>query len=662
MTTPRNLSILADAVNTSGVLGVSGGGTGLSAFTAGSLVYASGTTTLGSLALGTNLSITSGTLNASGGGGGGNVLNVGTPTSGQIAQWTSATTIQGVSTTGTLGSVVLSNAPVFASYIDNTSIAAPSYVEGRLWYDSTQKALTYYNDVNNNAVTIGQETQVKVKNGTGSTINAGIAVYVTSTSSGQVYPNVAPAQANAVSTSAVLGLTTASISAGATGYVTTAGLLTPVSTGSFTVGDVLYLSPYSAGQLQNTVPPTGYPIQIGVVAYSNSPDGSIYVKQTTPLTLAAATLTGAVPPANGGTGVANNSASTLTISGAYPMTLTVAASTSLTLPTSGTVTALGNTTTGSGSIVLATSPVLVTPTLGAATATSVNGLTISSTTGVLTLASGSTLATSGAFSTTFTATGATTLTLPTSGTLATTANTVASLGGTTGTIALGTGLSITTGTLNVANGATGTVTSVAVSGGTTGLTTSGGPVTGAGTITFAGTLAVGSGGTGVTTSTGSGSVVLGTGPTLSAPIFSTIVNTGTLTLPTSTDTLVGRATTDTLTNKRVTPRVNTVTTTGTVTPTGDSSDQYEVIATGTLTIAAPSGTPTDGQKLMLRVKNNGTVTAQAITWTTTSGAYRVIGVTLPTTTPSNATTGVAYIGCVYNSADTYWDVLAVGTL
>jgi len=71
MTTPRNLSILADAVNTSGVLGVSGGGTGLSAFTAGNLVYASGTTTLGSLALGTNLSITSGTLNASGGGGGG---------------------------------------------------------------------------------------------------------------------------------------------------------------------------------------------------------------------------------------------------------------------------------------------------------------------------------------------------------------------------------------------------------------------------------------------------------------------------------------------------------------------------------------------------------------------------------------------------------------
>lgn len=44
----------------------------------------------------------------------------------------------------------------------------------------------------------------------------------------------------------------------------------------------------------------------------------------------------------------------------------------------------------------------------------------------------------------------------------------------------------------------GSVTSVAVSGGTTGLTTSGGPVTTSGTITLAGTLATGSGGTGLT--------------------------------------------------------------------------------------------------------------------------------------------------------------------
>ena len=42
-----------------------------------------------------------------------------------------------------------------------------------------------------------------------------------------------------------------------------------------------------------------------------------------------------------------------------------------------------------------------------------------------------------------------------------------------------------------------------------------------------------------------------TNKTLTAPVISTISNTGTLTLPTSTDTLVGRATTDTLTNKTI---------------------------------------------------------------------------------------------------------------
>ena len=57
----------------------------------------------------------------------------------------------------------------------------------------------------------------------------------------------------------------------------------------------------------------------------------------------------------------------------------------------------------------------------------------------------------------------------------------------------------------------GTVTSVDVSGGTTGLTFSGGPVTAAGTITMAGTLAIANGGTNGTAAPTAGGVAFGTG-------------------------------------------------------------------------------------------------------------------------------------------------------
>ena len=63
---------------------------------------------------------------------------------------------------------------------------------------------------------------------------------------------------------------------------------------------------------------------------------------------------------------------------------------------------------------------------------------------------------------------------------------------------------------NPTESGSGTVTSVQVAGGSTGLTYSGGPITGSGTITTAGTLAVANGGTGAT-ALAANNVVLGNG-------------------------------------------------------------------------------------------------------------------------------------------------------
>lgn len=95
--------------------------------------------------------------------------------------------------------------------------------------------------------------------------------------------------------------------------------------------------------------------------------------------------------------------------------------------------------TGSGALVFGTSPSFTTPTLGAASATTINGLTITSTTGgTLTLANSSSLVTSGANSITLTSTGATNVTLPTTGTLVNSAVTTLSSLVSVGTITTGT--------------------------------------------------------------------------------------------------------------------------------------------------------------------------------------------------------------------------------
>ena len=170
----------------------------------------------------------------------------------------------------------------------------------------------------------------------------------------------------------------------------------------------------------------------------------------------------------------------------------------------------------------------------------------------------------------------------------------------------------------------GTVTSVAATVPSF-LSVAGSPITTTGTlaITFSGTaLPIANGGTGATTLAGA-----------------------------SIATYSG---TETLTNKRIDPRVTSAASASSLTPDISVSDvyAYTALAAG-LTINAPNGTPLDGDKLIFRLLDNGT--ARALTWNAT---YTVIGVTLPTTTTANKTT---YVGCIYNANNTRWDVIAVTT-
>lgn len=117
-------------------------------------------------------------------------------------------------------------------------------------------------------------------------------------------------------------------------------------------------------------------------------------------------------------------------------------------------------------------------------------------------------------------------------------------------------------------------------------------------------------------------------------------------LPTATSTT-------TLTNKRVTPRVGTVTSSATPTINTDNVDMFTITA---LAVAITSfttnlsGTPTTGQKLLIRIKDNGT--ARAITrW----ASFASRGVTLPTTTVLSKT---MYVGLIWNEVTSTWDCIA----
>jgi len=104
------------------------------------------------------------------------------------------------------------------------------------------------------------------------------------------------------------------------------------------------------------------------------------------------------------------------------------------------------------------------------------------------------------------------------------------------------------------------------------------------------------------------------------------------------------------------PRANAYATTSSSTPTPDA-DTYDTYCLTALAVAAefaaPTGTPVNGQKLVLRIKDDGT--GRALTW---NAIYRSCGQTLPTTTTASKT---MYVGLIYNSADAKWDCVAVST-
>jgi hypothetical protein len=272
---------------------------------------------------------------------------------------------------------------------------------------------------------------------------------------------------------------------------------------------------------------------------------------------------------------------------------------------------------GTGSVVRATSPTLTTPVLGVATATSINGNTFTTGTYTLTGTAGKTLTFNNSI--TLAGTDATTMTFPT------TSKTLAANDGSNWTLA-----SQAIGDLAVASSTTAYARLAAV--------------------------AVGQ----VLVSAGTGT----------APAYSANPQVTTIELGAATDTTLSRvsagviavegvtvptiSSTNTLTNKRVTRRLTTVSGPGATPST--NTDNMDIANFTALAAAITSmttnltGTPVDGDLIEFRFTDNGT--ARAITW---GASFAATTVALPTTTVISTMLRALF---EWNSTAAVWQCIA----
>lgn len=109
----------------------------------------------------------------------------------------------------------------------------------------------------------------------------------------------------------------------------------------------------------------------------------------------------------------------------------------------------------------------------------------------------------------------------------------------------------------------------------------------------------------------------------------------------------------TLTNKRITKRVGTTTSSATPTINTDNVDLYTITALSAAITSFTtnlSGTPTDGQVLQIAITDNGT--ARAITWGSSFEASGTIS--LPTTTVISTRLDIVF---VWNTVTSKWRIM-----
>jgi len=147
---------------------------------------------------------------------------------------------------------------------DSSIIYAPissvPHVEGKVFYDTEDKALSLKTDIIGSTQSLGQEFWTRVINKTGSTISDGSLVFIDGFDVASDRPKVILGKADVDSTSNVIGFATNTMVDDAEGFITTMGFVNDLNTTGFTAGDELFLSASVAGAFTSTKPLNAIPV------------------------------------------------------------------------------------------------------------------------------------------------------------------------------------------------------------------------------------------------------------------------------------------------------------------------------------------------------------------------------------------------------------------
>jgi len=154
-----------------------------------------------------------------------------------------------------------------------TPTTTPAHVEGQIYYNNDTGTIDVHGAYSDVTLQIGREQHIEVVNNTGALIPNGAACRHDGVSGGKT--QVALAIANSFTNAIILGIATHDIANGATGILTTFGIINGLDTSLAQVGVPLYLSDTIAGTYSET--PPDILTQVGGALTSDALNGQVFV-------------------------------------------------------------------------------------------------------------------------------------------------------------------------------------------------------------------------------------------------------------------------------------------------------------------------------------------------------------------------------------------------